>query len=114
MRISDWSSDVCSSDLLRPGEREGRRRRPMPEARASGWCHIWSLVPGRLLEEDGRPVPSHASHARAGSLLYLADERHGTPDRSKTRSEERSVGNECVSTCRSWWVPIHSKKKKNL
>src|SRR3546814_3300945 len=27
-----------------PGERGGRRRRPMPEARASGWCHTWSLL----------------------------------------------------------------------
>src|SRR3546814_14752108 len=29
------------------------------------------------------------------------------------RSEERSVGKECVSTCRSWWSPYHSKKNKN-
>src|SRR3546814_17159468 len=29
------------------------------------------------------------------------------------RSEERRVGKECVSTCRSWWSPYHSKKKNN-
>src|SRR3546814_14042379 len=28
------------------------------------------------------------------------------------RSEERRVGKECVSTCRSWWSPYHEKKKK--
>src|SRR3546814_15670985 len=29
------------------------------------------------------------------------------------RSEERRVGKECVSTCRSWWSPYHKKKKTN-
>src|SRR3546814_10418710 len=29
------------------------------------------------------------------------------------RSEERRVGKECVSTCRSWWSPVHLKKKTN-
>src|SRR3546814_12950455 len=33
-------------------------------------------------------------------------------DRSKARSEERRVGKECVSTCRSRWSPYHKKKKK--
>src|SRR3546814_19335088 len=33
-----------------PGERGGRRSRPMPEARASGWCHTWSLLPDRSEE----------------------------------------------------------------
>src|SRR3546814_16455819 len=29
----------------------------------------------------------------------------------EARSDERSVGNECVSPCRSRWVPYHSKRK---
>src|SRR3546814_14071191 len=32
--------------------------------------------------------------------------------RALQRSEERRVGKECVSTCRSWWSPSHSKKNK--
>src|SRR3546814_14937094 len=34
------------------------------------------------------------------------------PGRGGLRSEERSVGTECVSTCRSWWAPYHLKKNK--
>src|SRR3546814_1613432 len=63
MRISDWSSDVCSSDLPRGG-----RGRAAPAG-----CPGWS--------------------ARRS--------------RSSDRSEERRVGKECVSTCRSRWSPYH-------
>src|SRR3546814_1143999 len=62
MRISDWSSDVCSSDLL---ARFNQRTSPAPVARHLG--------------------------ARGGGA----------------RSEERRVGKECVSTCRSRWSPYH-------
>src|SRR3546814_15688218 len=49
-----------------------------------------------IRNDPGRPLPSH----------ILA----GTAD---LRSEERRVGKECVSTCRSRWVPDHEKKKIN-
>src|SRR3546814_14650166 len=54
--------------------------------------------PERLRRHTGRPDRSRAGLAAQG--LYLA------------RSEERRVGKECVSTCRSRWSPYHSKKKK--
>src|SRR3546814_12354584 len=38
---------------------------------------------------------------------------HFSLRRAQTRSEERRVGTECVSTCRSRWSPYHSKKKQN-
>src|SRR3546814_10111225 len=75
MRISDWSSDVCSSDL-RPRSRRGRRA---------------ATVRSRV---DGRP---DAGDGRVRSL----------PGDHPTRSEERRVGKECVSTCRSRWSPYH-------
>src|SRR3546814_5300692 len=80
MRISDWSSDVCSSDLPdQPvGEIGGRR-----EARRHGGAHR-----GRVR----RHVPA------------LARDRAGE---RPARSEERRVGKECVSTCRSRWSPYH-------
>src|SRR3546814_4786302 len=79
MRISDWSSDVCSSDLPCPP----RRRQPA------------ALVDrrGRL----GRPQPRR----HAARRLPAPDRRDGG------RSEERRVGKECVSTCRSRWSPYH-------
>src|SRR3546814_9754490 len=66
LRISDWSSDVCSSDLF------------------------------RLVE----PVVG------ADRALNLVD-RDALERISRGRSEERRVGKECVSTCRSRWSPYH-------
>src|SRR3546814_5861939 len=74
MRISDWSSDVCSSDLLAED----------PVARRA------------VAERTGRlPRPQGQLPARC----------HARPDQH--RSEERRVGKECVSTCRSRWSPDH-------
>src|SRR3546814_4710982 len=64
MRISDWSSDVCSSDLLNLDE----------------------VI--RIIRTEDEPHP----------VLM---------QRFKLRSEERRVGKECVSTCRSRWSPYH-------
>src|SRR3546814_14988234 len=73
MRISDWSSDVCSSDL-------STARRPTRSR-----------------------SPRSASPITASSALRL-----------RTRSEERRVGTECVSTCRSWWSPYHYTKMNTI
>src|SRR3546814_7941234 len=80
MRISDWSSDVCSSDL---------RLQRLPEGDTTG-CRGAQGVRGRLERVD------HGLVARLGAA----------PGRD-TRSEERRVGKECVSTCRSRWSPYH-------
>src|SRR3546814_11584475 len=76
MRISDWSSDVCSSDLL------------TDDALGAGGQVRGSLFLGR---ED------------AGAFERDVD----------ARSEERRVGKECVSTCRSRRSPYHSKKNSS-
>src|SRR3546814_4127386 len=86
MRISDWSSDVCSSDLQRPP------------------CHLQLRLHGgrclhRIVVEDSgskiQQQPCHRAPDRAE-----ADETDG---HAVDRSEERRVGKECVSTCRSRW-----------
>src|SRR3546814_11876183 len=87
MRISDWSSDVCSSDLGTP-----------PAAAAA----------------EG-PALALAGRRRAGAVVRIAGRRvcHGRRARAgPDRSEERRVGKECVSTCRSRWSPYHYKKKR--
>src|SRR3546814_1377068 len=78
MRISDWSSDVCSSDLWWVGSNLLREREAACDE---------SVI------EDG-----HEQVVYAESILQVC--RLG-------RSEERRVGKECVSTCRSRWSPYH-------
>src|SRR3546814_981227 len=87
MRISDWSSDVCSSDL-----RQHRHPRP-------GIGQIAEDVAlGAIVDRDDMgPLPQPLPQAGGGSLIPLPQ--------SPQRSEERRVGKECVRTCRSRWSP---------
>src|SRR3546814_12269130 len=103
MRISDWSSDVCSSDLghLRaPEDTRGRSAGADGTGRA---VHAVGAVGGGHAAE---PVALH----RTREALALA--HCGDVDLFAVRSEERRVGQECVSTCRSRWYADNEKKKK--
>src|SRR3546814_8567692 len=82
LRISDWSSDVCSSDL-----------------RCCGWARPPASRPCARPSPATSP-PSAASPATGGRSS-------SPPGHSRRRSEERRVGKECVSTCRSRWSPYH-------
>src|SRR3546814_2234703 len=89
MRISDWSSDVCSSDLqLPPGARTRHAARQQPN-------------PAGL---HSHPAFGAAWPSPNGTPAISCEANHG-------RTEERRVGKECVSTCRSRWSPDHYKKK---
>src|SRR3546814_9958831 len=96
MRISDWSSDVCSSDLL--GGLVGRTVHGVHE----GDQRVVGL--GEDLAAQVHVVAVEADDERLGGLvaedLQRADDALG-------RSEERRVGKECVSTFRSRWSPDH-------
>src|SRR3546814_12654764 len=111
MRISDWSSDVCSSDLhgyaavLRPGQVEDRQQVDIADraqVERSDDEPFERLIGGENEKREGkaeyavRPVGCE----RACLLVRLPGRR-----RQRTRSEERRVGKECVSTCRSRWSP---------
>src|SRR3546814_3326043 len=82
MRISDWSSDVCSSDLTAL-DRAGK---------GSGWI----VGPEPLFLQKEEKAPQRRCLPRSGSS------RKRCPSITE-RSEERRVGKECVSTCRSRW-----------
>src|SRR3546814_18884262 len=108
MRISDWSSDVCSSDLARRlGLAKGGRGtlEDAQAAAATGQIAL-SQVWAEVLGAEGLTA--------AQMLVTLGDLEHrrrylnaaATLDRL-LRSEERRVGKECVSTCRSRWSPYH-------
>src|SRR3546814_4928337 len=84
MRISDWSSDVCSSDLISYCD----------------WMSEERLICGIFVAED-----------TGGLLLSFTQlvivNSDGSGHKILSRSEERRVGKECVSTCRSRWSPYH-------
>src|SRR3546814_13493640 len=105
MRISDWSSDVCSSDLadiivVVRGPVQSvtvREKRKI----AGIWMNADSL--------RYRSAPSYYAVAASRPVDQLLDER----TRSIYRSDERRVGKAGVSTCRSRWSPCRSKKNNN-
>src|SRR3546814_13783285 len=106
MRISDWSSDVCSSDLFgRPQEVHRRRLEPDP----APTDHIDSRVCTSLLNEYAScaGLPPGAPSRDLGHLPSPASPRPSLPC---LRSEERRAGKECVITCRSRWSLQHEKK----
>src|SRR3546814_17875311 len=89
MRISDWSSDVCSSDLF------------TGLLLVSHNAHLVASIRGAVQAED------LDRDSRTGFLDRLAVlVEHG----AHARSEERRAGKECVSMCRSRWSPYHYKK----
>src|SRR3546814_18276075 len=105
MRISDWSSDVCSSDLV--GKRGvsrieapelARSRRPLVDG-GGHLCPTFASQEAHLLIDD-----PERSVAVVASLCPTNDRLRSL---APHRSEERRVGNECVSTCRSRWSPYH-------
>src|SRR3546814_10958341 len=104
MRISDWSSDVCSSDLagdpfdlvlLAAKEMADARHHDFARIHVDWGCHV-ELAHWR------------STHSRADVQAVFAVPDFGL----QQRSEERRGGKECVSTCRSRWAPVHSKKHK--
>src|SRR3546814_15763794 len=102
MRISDWSSDVCSSDLLVQ----------LPDARSPNGAPgrhsilpMHSLLAKYPIKNAKWFLPSsntfaHDTKGRLTGFPYLAR----VP---VLRSAERRVGKECVSTCRFRWSPSH-------
>src|SRR3546814_15269531 len=109
MRISDWSSDVCSSDLLTG--LLGMPRRVLTYPAGLGWdgLNLVSTLGAFVLAlgiavvavdmfwpRGGRPY-ARRNPWNAGTLEWLTE----------MRSEERRVGKECVSRCRSRWWPDH-------
>src|SRR3546814_16389219 len=108
MRISDWSSDVCSSDLLSKG---------LCPTRGARFPHQHPLRFLRRGDQstDAPPLRTRSKYATFPAVLDLdlccttqrIKERNGYNVAYYIRSEERRVGKECVSTCRSRWSQYH-------
>src|SRR3546814_11759054 len=136
MRMSDWSSDVFSTDLIRregsSGELGKRISDPVDQKLLRHLIATMGSIQdetlrilfldgiGRLIADEQvqrgtvhqlviypRPIFRRALEHNAASLILV----HNHPSGDATRSEERRVGQECVSTCRSRWSPYHAQKK---
>src|SRR3546814_13729591 len=114
MRISDWSSDVCSSDLTP----DTRFRAPSELG-----IHALNSPAGfegpQLLFDRAEKIGLRDAKDRALLAIVLCRgqrcegaARARSKKKQAPRSDERSVGKEGVSKCRSGWSPYHKKKKK--
>src|SRR3546814_12764047 len=129
MRISDWSSDVCSSDLglgdiLVVARRTQERLQDVPisitaisaekieSAQISQGSDLIRLVPTLNVQQSSTgPGQSYSLRGiRTGVITYFNEVP--TPTNAVNRSEESRVGKECVGTCRSRRSPDHYIKNK--
>src|SRR3546814_11820005 len=106
MRISDWSSDVCSSDLA-PTCCTSRAVRYLKTSAAAS-------SPSDIINTALRVTPV-SGLLSFFIVAYPGAHHHGDSARvfgshvarAQQRSEERRVGNECVSPSSTWWSPYH-------
>src|SRR3546814_7589448 len=87
MRISDWSSDVCSSDLA---------------------AFAVAVVQAQGVQAFAQSLQGQRrDHVEAAATPFVRPPQGCQCVVHARRSEERRVGKECVSTCRSRWSPYH-------
>src|SRR3546814_16388578 len=103
MRISDWSSDGCSSDL--------DDLQNLAQTLKGNWNYPTQMIfgPGRIrslaqaCKNLGMQRPLLVTDPGLAGLPMVKD----AVAANAARSEERRVGEECVRTCRSRWSPHH-------
>src|SRR3546814_12488613 len=100
MLISDWSSDVCSSDLHGDGGKADPVGIDLPSLGTE-------LEPALHTAESQAPQPHREREEGQKGEPSAATGNDQTEGGDGRRSEERRVGKECVSTCRSRWSPYH-------
>src|SRR3546814_9845177 len=101
MRISDWSSYVSSSDL-----RHHLCIKPLYYASHDGLFLFGSELKALRANPDWHPEIDRDAVAAYMRFGYVPTP-HCIWRGARKRSEERRVGKECVSTCRSRWAPYH-------
>src|SRR3546814_10951910 len=101
MRISDWSSDVCSSDLLVAMAYKYSQGQPFiyPQNDLSHTGNFLRMMFATPCEE----YKVNEVVERALDRIFILHADH--EQNASTRSEERRVGKECVGKCRSGWSP---------
>src|SRR3546814_12819204 len=130
MRISDWSSDVCSSDLVESQFVGGLRVTDKETAQIAEMVLAGSInkeIVGWISGAGGRAVGISGKDGGLVLCEKVLGKREADPNSGiernvdlgfvgdpVRRSEERRVGKEWVSPCRSRWSPYTYKKKKKI
>src|SRR3546814_13459966 len=117
MRISDWSSDVCSSDLLvaeRCGCAPQKSQSPRIVSAANRSAAGISSSINHKSGSDRRRLAQYSVISSSLSVFCCSDDTSvPAPSKSSSgsatcgREEERRVCKNCVSTCKSGWSQIH-------
>src|SRR3546814_10815790 len=108
MRISDWSSDVCSADLAakqsqKPFKQRKQKGNPLPEGNPAAF-RTWYVPDGVDTGPSGhRNADGRGPKKPYGKKPGGGQGRPGAGGNRPFRTEERRVGKECVSTCRTRW-----------
>src|SRR3546814_17163306 len=111
MRISDWSSDVCSADLVDTRLRSSNRRiyaigdvAVVDGLGCFKFTHLAGYHAGIVVRNALFKLPARVDYRALPRVTFTDPElAHVGP----TRSAARRVGNKCVSTCRFRWLPSH-------
>src|SRR3546814_15049922 len=99
MRSSDWSSDVCSSDLVLVQQNFENALNAVLDPSGNIVCAPgYQNAPIETLSSTCAPINPFGQQISQAARDYVT---------TIARSEERRVGKECVSTCRSRWSPYH-------
>src|SRR3546814_19028845 len=116
MRISDWSSDVCSSDLDGGSHAQQHQQYTKHDGflliGRSGATMRWTKAgPGTAMTESAtrfRPMVGASIEASGALEVVTTVSRNANGGGfGRARSAERREGKESVRTCRSWWSPSH-------
>src|SRR3546814_19460872 len=108
MRMSDWSSDVCSSDLSSSGVGGVSHAYYLDVGISSYELDLFGRV--RSLKDEALQTYLATDETRRATHISLISQVAGSylsPAADLDRSEERRVGNECGSTCRDRGAPDH-------
>src|SRR3546814_19657194 len=104
MRISDWSSDVCSSDLAKIEQLVSTgylKDIPVGGPSTPGFTNNWYID-----ETRGAALTFIGTDEGARNICQAARKRLGFTDATKSRTEERRVGKEGVRQCRLGGAPV--------
>src|SRR3546814_18656299 len=114
MRISDWSSDVCSSDLFAAprtvviGQQIDEKRDLLFLPRVNNWNYLPRALICRSIWGWSRNIMAQRPRQFwRGSIVALAAVSHVLLPALAAKPAERRVGKECARTCRSRWWTSH-------